>query len=172
MQQTETRPWFREPMVWLVIALPLSAVVMGISMYYLAWKTRDGLVVDDYYQKGKEINQLLERDRRAADLGLNGRLALDAVTQTVQVEITSTKAALPSKIGLRWLHGTRAGFDHTQELAMQSSGHYRAALPVLPPGHWYVQVEAQDWRLQGSLHAPGEFRLDLKPSRRQATPAG
>lgn len=168
----DTRPWYREPMVWLIIALPATAVVVGLTMYYIAYQTRDGLVVDDYYQKGKEINKSLQRDRRAADLGLNGRLVLDAATQTVQVKLTSAKGTLPATLGLRWLHATRAGFDRSQELVQAGNGLYRAALPKLAPGHWYVQVEAQDWRLQGSLHAPGEMQLELKPVRTLGVPAG
>jgi hypothetical protein len=42
-------------------------------------------------------------------------------------------------------------------------GSYRSAFPELAPGHWYVQIEAQDWRLQGSLRVPAEAQLDLKP---------
>lgn len=167
----DNRPWYHEPMVWLIIALPATAVVVGLSMYYIAYQTRDGLVVDDYYRNGKEINKSLERDRRAADLGLDGRLVMDAATNTVQVEIRSAKGALPATLGLRWLHATRAGFDRSQELVQSGQGHYRAVIPELAPGHWYVQVEAQDWRLQGSLHAPGEMRLELKPSRTLVVPA-
>ena len=166
------RAWYREPLVWLIISFPLIAVIAGFFTLYLAIKSKDGLVVDDYYQKGKEINQSLERDQRAADLGLDGRLVLDTATQTVQVEISSSKGTLPATLGLRWLHATRAGFDRSQELMQYGSGRYRAPLPDLAPGHWYVQVEAQDWRLQGSLHAPGEMRLELKPSRTLGAPAG
>ncbi len=168
----DNRPWYREPMVWLIIALPATAVVGGLSMYYIAHQTRDGLVVDDYYQKGKEINQSLERDRRAVVLGLDGRLVLDAATQIVQVELTSARGTLPATLGLRWLHATRAGFDRRQELVQSGNGRYRAPIPELAPGHWYVQVEAQDWRLQGSLYAPGEVRLELKPSQTLGAPAG
>jgi hypothetical protein len=28
----EARPWFREPMVWLIIAIPLFAFVAGLAM--------------------------------------------------------------------------------------------------------------------------------------------
>ena len=38
--------WYREPMVWLVLMIPASAVVMGAVMLSLAVSTYDGLVVD------------------------------------------------------------------------------------------------------------------------------
>ena len=34
--ETEPRNWKREPMVWLLIGIPLSAVIMGVVMITLA----------------------------------------------------------------------------------------------------------------------------------------
>jgi hypothetical protein len=159
------RAWYREPLVWLIILFPLTAVVAGFFTLYLANKTSDGLVVDDYYQKGKEINMSLARDRAAAKHGLAAGLWLNAASQEVIVSFTAaTGAALPDKLDLRWLHATRAGFDRKQVLQRAADGSYRATFPELAPGHWYAQLEAQDWRLQGSLRVPGEVRLQLAPS--------
>lgn len=161
----DPRSWYREPLVWLVIAFPLAAVLAGFSTLYIAVKTHDGLVVDDYYQKGKEINKSLARDRAAARHGLAAGLWLNAAAQEVIVNLkAATGARLPDKLDLRWLHATRAGFDRTQALHRAADGSYRAEFPELAPGHWYAQLEAQDWRLQGSLQVPGEVRLRLAPS--------
>src|SRR3546814_4704889 len=35
-QPTSTRPWYREPMVWLMLALPAAAVVAGLSTVVIA----------------------------------------------------------------------------------------------------------------------------------------
>lgn len=159
------RAWYREPLVWLIISFPLSAVIAGFFTLYLAIISKDGLVVDDYYQKGKEINLSLARDRAAAQHGLRAGVHLDAAKQQVVVQLSAAKDQyLPDRLDLRWLHATRAGFDRTQMLIRSPDGHYRSAFPELAPGHWYVQVEAQDWRLQGSLRVPADTRLDLKPA--------
>ena len=159
------RAWYREPLVWLIITFPLTAVIAGFFTLYLAIISKDGLVVDDYYQKGKEINMSLARDRAAAQQGLRAGVTLDAAKQEVVVQLSSTKGQpLPDRLDLRWLHATRAGFDRTQMLIRSPDGRYRSAFPELAPGHWYVQVEAQDWRLQGSLHVPADTRLELKPA--------
>ena len=159
-----TRAWYREPLVWLIIFFPLSAVVAGFFTLYLAIISKDGLVVDDYYQKGKEINLSLARDRAAAQHGLRAGVTLDAAKQQVVVQLNAAKDQhLPDRLDLRWLHATRAGFDRTQMLIRSPDGSYHSAFPELAPGHWYVQIEAQDWRLQGSLRVPAEARLDLKP---------
>ncbi len=161
---SEIRPWYREPLVWLLIAFPLAAVIGGIATWIIAARTHDGLVVDDYYKRGKEINMSLARDQAAAQLGLRGELRLDAASHMVVVILTARNTqTLPDVVTLRWLHATRGGLDLSQELRRQQDGGYRADFPELPPGHWYAQLEAQDWRLQGSLRVPAETRLDLKP---------
>ncbi len=162
---TEHRNWYREPMVWLIIALPLTSIVLGITLYVIADRTYDGLVQDDYYKKGKEINLTLARDQAAAQAGLQGMLQLNSATQQVQVTLIATNpASLPAQTTLRWLHATRSGFDRTQVLAREASGSYRTDFPELAPGHWYVQLEAQDWRLMGSLRVPQDTQTVLKPS--------
>jgi len=166
------RVWYREPLVWLIISFPLIAVIAGFFTLYLAIKSKDGLVVDDYYQKGKEINMSLARDRSAAQHGLRAGVQLDAAKQQVVVQLTIANGqSLPDMLSIRWLHATRAGFDRTQMLSRSPDGSYRSAFPELAPGHWYVQIEAQDWRLQGSLHIPGDVRLELVPSPTAAVPA-
>jgi hypothetical protein len=167
-----SRVWYREPLVWLIVSFPLTAVIAGFFTLYLAIQSKDGLVVDDYYQKGKEINMSLARDRAAARHGLRAGIVLDTAKQTVVVQLSITRGQpLPETLNLRWLHATRAGFDRKQSLIRSPDGRYRSAFPELAPGHWYVQIEAQDWRLQGSLHIPGEVRLELVPMPIAAPPA-
>ena len=51
--QSTAGSWKREPLVWMLIAIPFSAVVMGVVMITLAIQSSSGLVVDDYYKKGQ-----------------------------------------------------------------------------------------------------------------------
>lgn len=160
-----SRAWYREPLVWLLISFPLTAVIAGFFTLYLAIISSDGLVVDDYYQRGKEINKSLARDHAAAQHGLRASVTLDVAKQEVVVQLSAARQQpLPDVLNVRWLHATRAGFDRTQALIRIPDGSYRNAFPDLAPGHWYVQIEAQDWRLQGSLRVPAETRLDLVPA--------
>ena len=169
---SENRPWYREPLVWLIIGLPLTAVIGGLTTYYIAYTTRDGLVVDDYYQKGKEINKSLARDDAAARLGLSGGLKLDAASQKVVLQLEARHAELlPTSVKLSWLYATKSGLDQTQILHREADGRYRAGFPELAPGHWYVQLEAQDWRLEGSLHVPADTRVTFQALSHAGPPA-
>ena len=66
--------WKTQPYVWMLILIPFSAVVVGMIMLTLAIKSDTGLVVDDYYKKGKQINQVLARDLAASTMGLSAAL--------------------------------------------------------------------------------------------------
>jgi hypothetical protein len=59
------RPWWREPLLWLVISGPAVAVVAGVVMVWLALNGRDQLVAEDYYRQGIQINKRLEAGQRA-----------------------------------------------------------------------------------------------------------
>ena len=76
-------------MVWLVIAIPLSAVIVGMIMLTISIQTFDGLVEDDYYKKGKEINQVLARDEFALSNGITAMVTLDAQTGVVVIDLES-----------------------------------------------------------------------------------
>ncbi len=162
---TEQQPkrWYAEPWVWLVIALPLTAVVGGMFTLYLAVSTSDGLVVDDYYERGKAINLDLARDDAAARYKLTATLALDHET-TVHLQLSAIGGTWPDRITLSLLHPTRAGFDQVVQLLHAGAGNYRGSIDALHgSGHWYVQLEADDWRLSGTLLIPQTSPLILAP---------
>ena len=162
---TKNNRWYREPFVWLLIAFPLTAVVAGFITLGLAISSDDGVVEDDYYRRGKEINRVLARDQAAATRGLQGRVELDDASQQLLIQLTArAQATIPDNVELKFLHATRSGIDRILILARQPDGSYRAPWPALAPGHWNVQLAAQDWRLVGSLRIPKEHGLDLRPA--------
>ena len=147
--------WYRQPMVWLVIAIPASSVVMGAIMLSLAIVSYDGLVVDDYYKRGLEINQSIARDRAAIDLGVEASLRLAAPSGGVQLEVRGNREfRRPPALDVNFLHATRAGRDVHLTLHRSVDGRYLGPAVDLQSGRWYVQVEAEDWRLTGVAWSP------------------
>ena len=164
MTSMKSDRWYRQPIMWLVVLLPLTAVIGGFVTLALAIHSDDGLVEDDYYKRGMEINRALDRDRAAAAHGLVGTLELDDARHELRVRLDAPRPmASPENLELKLMHATRAGLDRTVVLARAVDGAYRLPLPALAAGHWDVQLAAQDWRLTGSLHLPGDRRLDLRP---------
>ena len=52
-------PWWKFPLVWMVIAGPAIVVVAGFYTLWLAVRTPDPVVAQDYYRQGLEINKTL-----------------------------------------------------------------------------------------------------------------
>lgn len=160
--------WYREPMVWLVIMIPMSAVIMGAAMLVLAVSSYDGLVADDYYKKGLQINRTMERDELAASYDLTGDVALGAPGEPVEVVLSgNTQFHAPEILNLRLFHATRSGLDRHLLMRRVDSERYVASGPSLEPGSWYLQLDADGWRLVSRLSAsdaPQQVRLDSRSS--------
>lgn len=161
-------PWFREPWVWLLISIPGSAVVGGIVLLSLSIWSYDGLVVDDYYRKGLAINRTLKRDHVAAEYQLSSHVRLAPEGGSIRASLIASNAFVaPPVVHLSLFHATRAGFDHEVLLRRLSAAEYEGTLPTLVPGHWYVQLSANDWRLLGSLRAPSDSEVRITANSNQ-----
>ncbi len=162
----QNRPWTREPLVWMLIAIPASAVIMGVIMLTLAVQSYSGLVVDDYYRHGKQINRVIARDRLARELGLEAEFALLA-DGTVRVTFVSGADVLPDgEIELALVHATRPGLDRSLRLTRVGHGQYRAGVELAGSGRWNLALQTADWRLTGTLQLPRQSAASLQPNYR------
>lgn len=149
----QKKQWYKYPYVWLIICLPLSAVIAGIITIRLAVVSDDGLVTDDYYKEGMEINRVLERDNAAIELGLSAVLNLDEQAGKVKLLLSAKDDFnYPDIIKVSFYNRTRKGFDHVINLSKVNESLYSAQLPELIKGNWDVQIEADNWRLLQSLN--------------------
>ncbi len=154
-------PWYQQPYVWLLIAFPAIAVIAGLTTLFIAVTTYDGLVVDDYYKRGMEINRELGRDHAATSRGLDATIVLEPEAPQFRVLLSAASGEVaPEILRVSFLHRTRAGFDrHINVVLLPGSGHqtpfiYQAVTPDLVRGHWDVLIEAGDWRLLESVTMP------------------
>lgn len=164
MAMHERSVWYREPLVWMLILIPLTAVIGGIATLILAVQSDDGLVADDYYWRGKQINRVLSRDQAAATKAINADLSFDFGRGVVRAELRARDGVnLPNTVHFALLHATRAGLDRVLELNRTPQGSYHGLLPVLASGRWYVQIEAEDWRLTGAMRVPDQSSVRIVP---------
>ncbi len=139
------------------------AVVGGIITYILAATTADPLVVDDYYKEGLAINQDLDREHKARDLGIKGDVQFDPSANEFRVVLTGKEVERLPYIDLALVHPTRAGEDETIRLPSVGAGifalHHGAPANV----RWHVQLTPPDgsWKLQGRLPLPAQHRIQL-----------
>ncbi len=158
--------WYREPYVWLLIALPASAVIAGFYTLYLAIISNDGLVTADYYKQGLAINEVLERDEAAREHALTSYLRMNPENGLIQMQLSSdTHYAPPTRITLFFTHPTRAGFDQSTVLEKVGEGDYQGKMPALgKPGHWRLRLEADNWRLLGQARLPDTTQVMMRAS--------
>ena len=140
--------WYREPYVWLFFAFPLAAVIGSVITGKLALQSDDGLVVDDYYKQGLEINQVLKRDRLAHAFSIAAKIQIFQEQKTFRLMLTGNESFIPpDTITVSFLHSTRSGFDRKIQVARNDKNLYQAELPKLAKGRWYIQIETGDWRV-------------------------
>ena len=158
--------WYREPWPWILMAGPAVVVVACLITAWLAIRSDDGLVTDDYYKQGLAINQTLSRSDAAERLGIEAALYL----ADGRVRVLLRAAAARGALTLRLVHPTRAGMDQSLNLAAVGPGVYEGPLRPLRPGRWHVVLEQRDWRLAGDWTLPAAGVLTL--GRRSPLPAG
>ncbi len=145
------RPWYREPMVWLVITIPSLTVVGGLTTVVIAHLRSDAIVADTYRKEGLAISHDPTRDRAAQRLGVSATVALEGGTLSVRLD--PGPAPRPGRLVVLLSHATRAELDRLVTLRAGADGTYAAALGALPPGHWYLEISPAErtWRLTGEF---------------------
>jgi len=164
MQQTaaeKLRPWYRQAWPWFLISLPASAVIGGITTLILALNSPNALVVDDYYKEGLAINQEKHRLANADRMGITGLLRSDGKQLTLS--LTSQPAVSEPALTLNIIHSTRAELDRELTLQRLSDGRYATDMPMLPPGNWYLRLQAGDasWQIRARVSIDGPFQVRL-----------
>ncbi len=148
----DTLPWYKQPLVWMLICIPGMAVVMGVVIINLAIISNDGLVTDDYYKKGLEINRVKKRDHQAEQHHLTARVRMDKQLGMLSIDLNADSSfEFPAQILVDFQHSTRAGFDASLIIDQSRPGIYETLLPQLQFGRWNLQISAADWRLVESL---------------------
>ncbi len=120
------------------------------------------MVVDDYYEKGKEINMVLVRDEMAQSLNLSATVSIASDNQvTIQLN-EGNNLPKPGLLHLKFLHRTRSGRDQTILVRLSSDGQYHGVIEDLGQSYWLVQLETEVWRLTGEASTPktGLIKLD------------
>ena len=96
----------------MLISFPLAAVVGGFVTLYLAIVSYDGLIVDDYYKRGLEINRVLDRERQAQALGLDLTVVVDQQKDLIELKFDAKKPIeFPLSLTGTLTNNTRPGLD-------------------------------------------------------------
>lgn len=167
------RPWYRQRWPWLLMLGPAVVVVAGSYAGYLAFMRQDAMVVDDYYNQGKAINQDLRRDRVATALALAFNAHYDAASGVLAGSLRSAGMPLGQACRIYLAHATLPQKDRILNVVPDAAGEFSVALPALEAGRWQVVVEGErrDWRLSRVWRWPQQSALVIVADPAPARPA-
>lgn len=169
------KPWYREFWFWFVFSPLIYIIIMCSITVTIALKGADDVIIDNYYKEGRMINQVLEQDQRARDLGLKGALRFDRTSGEVALSIAnvpSDNRLMPDTILLMMGHPVKEEKDQLIQLKAISSGEYRGELLAEPEYFWYLslypvgtitQRKEADWALSGEIDFRDSEATTLAP---------
>lgn len=172
MNPTVVRPWYREPWPWILAAGPFIVVIAGIYTAWLAVKSNDGLVTDDYYRKGLAVNQTIARSEQAAKIGLVAGIRITSDALSVRLEAADKSFGMPPTLAVTISHPTRAGLDQSR-LLVRNGEVYSGEIRLPAAGHWLVLLEDEPrtWRLMGNIVLPANGETLIGSPAGPAAPA-
>ncbi|MBW8851287.1 MAG: FixH family protein [Xanthomonadales bacterium] len=153
----------RNPMVWLMIGLPLAAVVAGLSTLYIAIASGGSDAIPEDVRRTAQVQTVeLGADEAAAKRKLTAVLSL----QEDAVEVLPATGEFDRRQPLTLLlqHPIEAAKDVTLTLAPTAAG-WRAEAKVPVDHAWRVRLgdAGETWRIRGRLPA-GQRGILLQPA--------
>ena len=162
---------WRNPVMWLVVGLPLLSIVAGVGLVVTAVRTGGADPVNDPVRRVAQIQTAdLGPDAAAKKLGLSAVLRVEDGIVEVLPATGEFPRAQPLRLVLE--HPTRQAEDLRLELPPEGPG-WRLQQAVDPQHDWVVQLHAADgsWRLHGRLPRQ-QHAARLAPSLGAPPPAG
>ncbi|TZF90522.1 FixH family protein [Cognatilysobacter lacus] len=159
---TAARSQWSNPVMWLVVGLPLVSMVFGIGLVVIADRDADDAIVDKVDRTGQMQVANLDADSRAKQLRLGAvmRFTGDAV-QVIPVQGAFDRHA-PLRLSL--LHPAHSAADRVVIVQPDALG-WHAASTVDARQEWNVRLEPMDahWRISGRLPR-GQHAVALQPA--------
>jgi hypothetical protein len=141
--------WYREPWPWLLMSGPFVVVVAGLCTAWLAYKSDDGLVANDYYKQGLAINRKIARAEADRSAGIGASIAVTA-SGLVLARIEGLGDA-PPEVRLTLARTHESADAEVVLLRRDAEGDYVGSLTAKPAGRWIVTLESRTWRLPTTI---------------------
>lgn len=157
------RPWYREPMVWLVITFPLVSVIAGITMLTVASRASVDNVAEPFRRIGKAQTSELTLDHRARELGTKALLSVGSNGRDLAVTLERAEAAV---LELKLAHPIEQARDLDLRLVAVAPGRFVGTLgEPLAVARWDIELSdiGGTWRIVGQLEV-GKEAAQLVPA--------
>jgi hypothetical protein len=160
----DSKPWYKYPLLWMMLAIPFIAVVRGVWMIWISVETADGLVTDDYYKQGKAINEVLVRDKKAAELGLSAIIDFDITSKAINLQFNKGLLEYyPQSLNLHIQHATREKNDITVLMHRGIGDRYIGHVKYrISKGIWYFGIGNEEWKLNARTYVQPTNTINLQ----------
>jgi uncharacterized protein len=175
ISEKDLLPWYRQFWFWFVFGPLIFIIIMCGFTVSIALKGADDVIIDNYYKEGRMINQALEQDERASELGLTGDLRFDRITGEILLTLANAPSdikLMPEELLLMMGHPVKAAKDQLITLKAIAPGHYRGELLAKSEYSWYLtlypvndieQRNAAPWSLSGEINFAVVDNTQLAP---------
>jgi hypothetical protein len=158
-----SKPWYREPMVWLVFTLPLLTIPAGLATWWIAAHGSGSNASAD--EQSRRVGQMqfadLEPDLEAARRGLSARATLQADRTRIELAIGGDASGT---LALELQHPADASRDLRVTLEAIGDGRWVAHVAPLGTEAWNLRLQSSaGWRLSGRLER-GADHFTLQPA--------
>ncbi len=168
-------PWYGQFWFWFIFGPLIFIIIMCGFTVSIAFKNADDVVIDNYYKEGRMINQALEQDQRASELGLIALIKFDLNNNKVSLRFDHPRMdgkSNPDILLLNMGHPVKAAQDQFIQLQKTKPNQYEGVISVRPEHNWYLTLYAVDdinkrkeseWSLSGQIHFSARHDAWLKP---------
>ena len=161
MDGNERSTW-SNPVMWLVVGLPVVSMIFGIGLVVIASRDSDDAIADKVDRTAQMQVADLGPDARAQQMKLSAVVRVGGGAIDVIPVQGAFDRNLPLKLSL--LHPTHAADDRTIDMQPSPLG-WHAAFDVDHTSEWNVRLAPRDagWRIGGRL-PKGQQAIVLTPA--------
>jgi hypothetical protein len=162
IDKQDSRPWHKEPLVWLILGIPMLSVFWGVVMITLAVDSKDSLVSDSYYKDGVNYTENVNMDNKAKRLQLSATLVF--VDDMARLVLDGYLDEEPNSLVLNLIHPTLQEQDSSIFLQRTEESTYTGVSEITLPARrrLWLQSPEQGWRLRSSGHINANQVIQLK----------
>ena len=135
--------WYRQRWPWVLVAGPLAVVVASLASAWIAVRSDDGLVAEDYYRQGLLINKKLQPSAQPVPMP-GARVAVDS-DHRVHVRLRDADH-VPARLELTLMRPNDRAHALLVRLTLDGDD-WVGAMPELAAGRWIVALGSGSWRL-------------------------
>ncbi len=143
-------PLRRNPVFWIMIAIPALTVVAGLSTLGIALRHADPPLPAAYHAEGEQLDRDFAQQRLAAAHGTQVTLTANAADGQCRARVSAAPDDAAT-LTLLFSSVSDPELDRVVLLKRVDGGDYRGECTPIPPGRWRVSLEGGRWSIRTQL---------------------